>query len=374
MVTPLSLTILVAAFPPDRRGTVVGMLGGIAGLAIAGGPLIGGAVIEGFDWHWIFWLNVPVGLVLIGLSRIRLPESHGPATRLDPFAVLLVSGGAVLIVWGLVQAGNVGWDSSQTFAALGLALVLMVGFVLWECRVAEPMLPIRLFRIPTFLAAIITGFLMMAAQFSAAFLITRYLQVTLGYGPLAAGLRFLPMTATPLVVAPVAGVLSDRIGARPLMATGMLLQALGLAWFALVAVSGTGYAHLILPMLVAGVGVSMPLATVGSTALSAVAPTDMGKASGANSTVLTFRGAFGIAVVTAVFAAHGYVGTPASSFVGFRPALAFAAGLASVGALTALGVGKRRIRLQTDTPIEVVNEADHLKNRHRAHRSSPCGS
>jgi EmrB/QacA subfamily drug resistance transporter len=341
MVTPLSLTILTTSVPPERRATAVGIQGGVAGLAIASGPLIGGAVIQGLDWHWIFWLNVPVGLVLIGLSLMRLPESRGPATRLDPLAVALVSGGAVGIVWGLVQAGSAGWSSLQALAALGLGIALMLGFVAWERRAPQPMLPLRLFHSSTFDAAITTGFLMMGAQFSSAFLITQYLQLALGFGPLAAGLSFLPMTATPLVVAPVAGLLSNRVGPRLLMATGMLLQALGLAWFAVVASTGAGYAPLMLPLLVAGVGVSMPFATVGNTAVSAVSPADMGKASGANSTVLTLGGTFGIAVVTAVFAAHGHVGTPAGFIAGFRPALGLAAVFALLGALSALAVGRR---------------------------------
>ena len=341
MVTPLSLTILTTAVPQERRAAAVGMQGGVAGLAIAGGPLIGGAVIQGLDWHWIFWLNVPIGLVLIGLSLARLPESRGPATQLDPLAVALVSGGAVGIVWGLVQAGAAGWGNPQTLAGLSLGIALMVGFVAWERRAPQPMLPLRLFRSSTFDAAIATGFLMMGALFSAAFLITQYLQLVLGYAPLATGLSFLPMTATPLVVAPVAGVLSSRVGPRPLMATGMLLQALGLAWFALAASAGAGYAPLMLPLLVAGVGVSMPFATVGNTAVSAVSPADMGKASGANSMVLTLGGALGIAVVTAVFAAHGQVGTPAGFIAGLRPALVVAAALALLGALSALAVGRR---------------------------------
>jgi MFS family permease len=218
----------------------------------------------------------------------------------------------------------------------------MISFVTWERRAPEPMLPLRLFRSSTFDAAVTTGFLMMGAQFSAAFLITQYLQLALGNGPLAAGLRFLPMTATPLVVAPIAGRLSDRIGSRPLMIAGMLLQGLGLAWFVVAAGAGMGYGSLILPLLVAGVGVSTPFATVGNTAVSAVAPADMGKASGANSTLLTLGGAFGIAAVTAVFAAHSRVGTPAGFIAGFRPALALAATIAVLGALSALATGGRQ--------------------------------
>lgn len=355
MVTPLSLTILATAFPPERRGAVVGILGGIAGLAIAGGPLIGGAVIEGVDWHWIFWLNVPVGLVLITLSLFRLPESYGPSTRLDPLAVLLASGGAMGIIWGLVRAGDLGWESLQVLAAVGLGGALMLGFVVWERRAPQPMLPLRLFRSRTFDAAITTGFLMMAAQFSAAFLITQYLQLARGDAPLVAGLHFLPMTATPLIVAPFAGSLSDRVGSRPLMAVGMFLEAVGLVWFALTASVGVGYGELILPLLVAGVGVSMPFATVGSAVLGAVLPADMGKASGANSTVLTFGGAFGVAVVTAVFTAHGHVGTPASFVEGLRPALMLAASLASLGTLTALAVSGR---VQREAQVTTLHDTE----------------
>jgi len=369
MVTPLSLTILTSAVAPARRGMAVGIQGGITGLAIAGGPLVGGAVIQGFDWHWIFWLNVPVGLTLIALSLLLLPESRGPATRLDPLAVALVTGGAVGIVWALVRSGELGWSSPQPLAALTVGIALMLAFILWERRVSDPMLPLRLFRSPTFDAAIATGFLMMGAQFSAAFLITQYLQIALGYSPFAAGLRFLPMTATPLLVAPLAGLLSDRFGPRPLMATGMVLQALGLAWFALAAGS-TGYGSLILPLLVAGIGVSMPFATVGSTVVSAVAHSDMGKASGANSTVLTLGGAFGIAIVTAVFHGHGNLGTPASFIDGFRPALALAAGLASLGALTALAVSRRRMPAGIESPISRLQEADHRISPRPVHSSS----
>lgn len=353
MVTPLSLTILSTAIPAERRGRAVGMLGGISGLAIASGPLIGGAVIQGFDWHWIFWLNVPIGLVLIGLSLVRLPESHGAATRVDPVALVLMSGGAVSIVAGLGTAGARGWSSPQVLASLGLGIVLVIAFVAWERRTQESLLPLRLFRNQTFDAALTTGFLMMGAQFSAAFLITQYLQLALGYTPLTAGLCFLPMTATPLVVAPIAGLLSDRVGPRPLMATGLCLQASGLAWFALIAVAGGGYGQVIVPLLVAGIGVSMPFATVGNTAVSAVAPADMGKASGANSMVLTFGGAFGIAVATAVFTAHGSMGTPIGFVAGFRPALALAAGLAALGGISALAVGKRRQVAAQREPVEL---------------------
>jgi len=346
IVMPLSLTILTAAFPPERRGAIVGMWGGIAGLAVASGPLVGGAITQGLDWHWIFWVNVPIGLVASALSVVRLAESHGPATRLDLPAVVLVSGGASGIVWGLVRANEVGWGSPQTIVALSLGLLLLVSFVVWERRAPEPMLPLRLFASLRFAAANATGFLQSAALLGAVFLAAQYFQFVLGFSPLGTGVRFLPWTATPILVAPAAGMLSDRIGQRPIMVAGMLLQSVGLTWFALVAATGVGYQQLVLPLLVAGVGVSMAMATTPTAVLSAVAPRDMGKAAGVNSTLQRFGGAFGIAVASAVFAANGHLGTAASFDAGFRPALTVAAGLSLLGALTALAVGSRR-RLPT---------------------------
>jgi len=342
IVTPLSLTILTAAFPAERRGAVIGIWGGIAGLAVAAGPVIGGAVTEGLSWHWIFWVNVPIGLVAAVLSATRLAESHGPATRLDLPGVGLVSAGAIGIVWGLVRANDAGWGSPEVVAALGLGLVLMAGFLVWERRVSDPMLPPRLFRIPAFVAGSATAFLMTGALFSAVFLTSQYFQLALGFSPLGTGVRVLPWTATALVVAPLAGALSDRIGTRPLMVAGMLLQAAGLGWFALRASSGVAYAQIVLPLVIAGVGVSMVLPTTPTAVLSAVAPPDIGKASGVNNTLQRFGGAFGVAVVSAVFAANGHLGTAVGVAAGFPPALAVSAVLSVIGAMSALAVASRR--------------------------------
>ncbi len=359
MIMPLSLTILTAAFPVERRGAVVGIWGGIAGLAVASGPLIGGAVTQGLDWHWIFWVNIPIGVATAVLSTLRLIESRGPATRLDLPAVGLVSGGATGIVWGLVRANEVGWGSPEIVAALSLGILLLAGFVAWERRAREPMLPLRLFGRPTFVAAIATGFLMTASLQAAVFLVSQYFQFALGYSPLGAGLHLLPWTATPLVVAPAAGMLSDRIGQRPLMVIGMLLQGIGLGWIALVVTASLGYGQLVIPFLLAGVGASMVLATSSTAALGAVAPPDMGKASGANSTLQRFGGVFGIAVGSAVFAANGHLGTALAFTAGLRPALAVAAGLSILGALSALAIGNRRrvpVTAQPEAPgVAVLN-------------------
>jgi len=341
LLAPTSLTILAAAFPVERRGAIVGIWGGLGGLAIAAGPLVGGAVTQGLSWHWIFWVNVPIGVLAAALSYLRLGESRGPAARLDVPAVALVSGGALGIVYGLVRASELGWSNPLIVGTVVAGIVLMAGFAAWERRAPEPMLPPRLFRSRAFVAANATTFLTSASLLGAAFLISQYLQVVQGNSPLAAGLRFLPMTATPLVVAPMAGTLSDRVGRRPVMVAGLILLAAGLVWFAVVATAGAGYSQLVLPLIITGAGVSMPFATAPSATLSAVSPADMGRASGANGTFQRFGGAFGIAVATAVFAAHGQLGTAAGFADGMRAALLGAAVLALIGATSALAVSRR---------------------------------
>jgi len=342
LITPLSLTILASAFPAERRGTVVGIQGAIGGLAIAGGPLVGGAVVQGLDWHWIFWLNVPVGLAAAALAMSRLLESRGPVARLDLAGAALATTGAVALAWGLVRTTDVGWGSAQVIGALIVAAMLIAGFLAWERRASEPMLPLRLLRNPAFAAANATGFLMFASITSAAFLMAQYFQLGLGYSPMATGLRFLPWTLTPLLIAPAAGALADKIGSRPLMVLGLAMQGAGLSWVALGATSTASYGGFVLPLIIAGIGISMAVPTVPTTALSTVPSADMGKASGVQNTLQRFGSVFGVAIVAAVFSANGHLGSPATLIPGFRPALAAAAGMSAAGALTALFTGTRR--------------------------------
>jgi EmrB/QacA subfamily drug resistance transporter len=341
LIMPLSLTILTAAFPPERRGTIVGLWGGIGGLAVALGPVIGGAVTQGFDWHWIFWVNVPIGLFGAVFSLTRLPESRGPATTLDPLGVVLSAGGSTAIVYGLVRASEIGWSSLEAIAIVAAGVALFALFVLWEARAAAPMLPLRLFRSRSFTAGAATAFLQAGALTSAAFLAAQYFQIALRYSPLDAGLRFLPWTMTPMFVAPIAGALSDRIGRRRVLATGMALQGIGLAAIAALGTLDVSYVTLVVPFIVAGVGVSMAIPTSSTAMLSAVAPSDIGKAAGVNSTVQRVGSAFAIAAAIAVFSTSGSLSSPSAFVSGFGPALGFSAGLSLIGAVTALAVSSR---------------------------------
>jgi len=358
MVMPLSLTILVAAFPPERRGAIVGIWGALGGLGVAGGPLVGGAVTQGLDWHWIFWLNVPIGVVAMLLSLLRLPETRGPATRLDLIAVALVGGGATGIVWGLIRAGDIGWTATEVLAALVVGLALLAAFIVWEARASEPMLPLRLFRSRAFTASIATGFFLSGSIFSAAFLVAQFFQIGLGYSPLESGLRVLPWTATPFFIAPIGGALSDRIGRRPLLFIGLALQAAALAWLAGIASTTTEYGLMLAPLVLAGIGVSLALPVAPTAVLGSVSPSDVGKASGVNGTMQRFGSAFAIAIASAVFAANGQLSSAAAFTAGFRPALTVVAALSLLGALTALAISREPSAARVPVPVASATAAE----------------
>jgi EmrB/QacA subfamily drug resistance transporter len=346
IIMPLGLTLLTSAFPIERRGAVVGIWGGVAGLAVASGPLIGGAVTQGLNWHWIFWVNVPIGILALAGARLRLTDSRGPASRLDLPALVLIATGVGALTWGLVQAGQAGWGSALAGLAVGAAAI--VAFLAWERRVPEPMIPLGLFRSASFSAAVATQFLMAAAIYSAAFLTSQFFQFALGASPLGTGLRFLPWTATPMVVAPIAGALFDKIGARPLIVPGLLMQAAGFGWIVYLAARSSGYASYIVPFLIAGVGISMALPSVSAAGLNAVSPRLLGKAAGVMNTMQQFGAVFGVAVATTVFNAHGSLASATAITSGYRPALAVSAGLSVLGACAALAL--RRTPRSTRSP------------------------
>jgi EmrB/QacA subfamily drug resistance transporter len=338
IVVPLTLTLLSAAVPADRRGVALGAWGAVSGLAVALGPIVGGAIVEGISWHWIFWLNVPIGIALLPLAWARLTESHGPYDRLDLPGLGLASAGLLSLVWGVIEGNSRGWGDPVIVAAIGLGVLLLIGFVLWERRAPAPMLPMRFFRSRAFSLANLSSLLMYFGMFGSVFLLSQFLQTVQGYSPFQAGLRVLPWTLAPIFVAPIAGAMSDRVGGGILMGLGLSMQAIGLAWLGLVATPTVDYAVLVVPFILSGVGMGLFFAPVANVVLSAVRPEEEGQASGANNAIREVGGVFGVAVLTAIFLLQGQPTSPQAFVDGLRPATLVGALFVAVGAVAAFGI------------------------------------
>jgi EmrB/QacA subfamily drug resistance transporter len=342
IVTPLTLTLISAAFPAEKRGAAIGLWGGIAGLAVAAGPVVGGAVVSGIDWHWIFWANVPIGIALIPAARTKLSESFGPQPHLDLRGLALALIGALCITWGLVRADVAGWSSVEVVATLTAGLILIAAFISWQRRAEHPMVAPALFRARGFAAANGVSFFMYAGLFGALFLMSQLLQTGLGYSPFEAGLRLLPWTVPPMIIAPLAGALADRYGNRPFMILGLGLQAAGYAWIASMVATQMGYLELGFAFTVAGIGTSFCFPTVANAVMGSVPPAQAGVASGTNSAMRELGGVFGVAILASVFASHGGYATSHAFVAGFTPAIWVAVGLSSLGLVAAAFTGTRR--------------------------------
>lgn len=342
IVTPLTLTLLSAAVPAERRGAALGVWGAASGIAVATGPLIGGTLTEHFSWQWIFWVNVPLGLALIPLALLRLDESHGPNPSLDLVGTVLASGGLFGIVYALVRGNADGWTSVPVLGGFLAGTALLVGFVLYELRAKHPMLPMRLFRHRSFSAINAASLLMLLGMFGSIFLLSQYLQTVGGYSPMEAGVRMLPWTAMPMIAGPLAGALSDRIGGAPVVTVGMALNAVGLGLWALAVEPHVSYTHLLPALIVCGIGMGMFFAPSANLVMSTVRPEEQGIASGANNAIREVGGAVGVASLAAVFSAQGGYGS-ASLFVdGLIPALWVGAGAVALAAALALLMPRRR--------------------------------
>ncbi|WP_030567218.1 MFS transporter [Streptomyces aureocirculatus] len=335
IMMPLTLTLLTAAVPADKRGMAYGIWGAVNGLAVASGPLIGGALTEHVSWQWIFWLNVPLGLALLPLARIRLNESYGTGARLDSTGTLLASGGLFGIVYALIRGNIDGWSSAPVLTGLIAGGALLVGFVLHGVRGKNPMLPMRLFRNRAFSAINAASLLMFAGMFGSIFLLSQFLQGVLGYSPTEAGLRMLPWTGMPMIVAPIAGYLSDRVGSRPVVTVGLALQAVGLGWFAVVLSPDVSYAAQLPALILSGIGMALYFAPAASLVMASVRPAEQGIASGANNALREVGGALGIAVLASVFSAQGGYGSPRAFVDGLVPALWVGAGVVGLAAVAA---------------------------------------
>jgi EmrB/QacA subfamily drug resistance transporter len=345
MVAPLTLTLLSEAFPQDRRGVALGIWSGISGLGVAIGPLVGGAVVEGLSWQWIFWINVPVGLALVPLAARRLAESHGPARGLDLPGVALASAGLLGVVYGIVRGNALGWGSAGILVPVAAGLALLAAFVAYESKAKEPVLPMRFFRSRGFAATSGVSIAMTFGIFGSIFLLAQFFQTVQGYSPLEAGLRTLPWTGMPMLVAPIAGLLSDRIGSRPLMSAGLALQAVTLLWLSSTMAVDQPYSELIVPFVLGGTGMALVFAPAANAVLRAVRPHEAGQASGANNALRELGGVMGVAVLAAVFTANGGYESPQAFVDGVVPALHVGAGVLIAGALIALlipGIGRER--------------------------------
>jgi EmrB/QacA subfamily drug resistance transporter len=344
IVMPLTLTILSSAVPAARRGIALGAWAGISGLAIAFGPLVGGAVVSGISWHWIFWLNVPIGLVLLPLALLRLDETHGPASRIDLPGLVLASSGLFGIVWALVRGNGVGWGSPEIVGSFAAGALLVAAFIAWERRAKAPMLPMRFFRDRTFALANVSSLFMSFGMFGSIFLLAQFFQTVQGYSPLASGLRILPWTAMPMIVAPIAGAFSDRIGGQKLMGMGLALQATGLAWIAAVSTPSTPYIDLVAPFTLSGIGMALFFAPVANVVLSSVRPEEEGQASGANGAIRELGGVLGVAVISSIFAHYGGYRTGQSFTNGMVPGVYVGAAVVALGSLAAFSIRRPRRR------------------------------
>jgi EmrB/QacA subfamily drug resistance transporter len=349
MIMPLALTLLNAVFPPERRGWATGVYGSVTSLAVVLGPVLGGAVTQGLAWPWIFWINVPIALLAAPLVISRVPESRGAATRVDGAGLLLGGIAATGLVWALVRGNDAGWASAETVGAAALGVAALGAFVAWERRAPAPMLPLRLFRSRSFSAGNAAMFFLSATVTGAIFFTAQLFQVGQGFGPLAAGLRLLPWGILPMVLAPYAGALADRMGARALIVTGTLAFTAGISALALAAAPHASYLALVGPILLSGAGLGVAIPAITRSAVSLVAPADLARASGAFSTLRQLGGAFGVAIGGAVFAATGGYASAARYVDGYTPAVLIAATLA-LGATAAGLTLPRAVEAAPATP------------------------
>ncbi|MFE7802410.1 MFS transporter [Nocardia sp. NPDC057440] len=334
-VMPLSLTLLSSAVPEKMRSAAIGIWGGISGLGVALGPLIGGAVVEGLSWHWIFWLNVPLGVLVLPFAARVLDESYGGKRRLDPLGLVLSASGVLAVVWGVVHGADDGWTSAGVLSALLGGAVLLGCLIAWELKTPDPMLPLRLFRSRAFRVSNTTVFTFSVGVFGSIFLLAQYFQVVQGYGPLQSGIRTMPWTLAPMVVAPLAGLIVDRVGARTLLATGQAALAVALAWMAAISTVDASYGSFIGPFLLGGIGMGLTFAPGATVVMASAAPEDRAMASGTNNTIREVGVAMGVAVLASVFASHGSYLSPQSFVDGMVPAVWVGAGVVAVGAVVA---------------------------------------
>ncbi len=335
IATPLTLTLLADAFPPAQRGVALGIWSGVSGIAVALGPLVGGAVIQLSSWQWIFWINVPIGVLLVPFAAARLTESHGPARQLDLRGLILASAGLFGIVYGLVRSQSLGWGQAEIIIPMVLGGVLVVAFIAQELRTPDPMLPMRFFADRGFAVTNVVSLAMYFGMFGSIFFLSQFLQNVLHNSPLEAGVKLLVWTGATMIVSPLAGYFSERLGSRLFMVAGLGLQAVALGWLASIASTSTSYTSMLAPFVLAGAGMALVFAPAANAVLSAVRTDEAGQASGATNAIRELGGVLGIAVLATVFTSSGSYASPEAYVQGLTPALWVGVAVLAAGALVA---------------------------------------
>jgi len=338
VVTPLTLTLLAEAFPSERRGMAIGVWSGVSGIAVALGPLVGGAVVQSLTWHWIFWINVPIGIILAPLAARWLSESRGPYGKLDLPGLALASTGLFGVVFGLVRAQSLGWSSPSILAALIAGLALLAAFVVFERRTPEPMLPMSFFAERSFAVTNVASLTMYFGMFGSIFFLSQYMQNVLHNSPFQAGLKLLVWTGGTMIVAPLAGVFSERFGSRLFMFAGLSLQAGALAWLNAMTSTHLAYSRMLVPFFMAGAGMALVFAPSANAVLASVRAEQAGQASGANNAIREVGGVLGVAVLATVFTGSGGYSSPQAFVDGLIPAIWVGVAVLGVGALVVLAL------------------------------------
>jgi EmrB/QacA subfamily drug resistance transporter len=355
MMFATSLALIAEAFQGRDRGVAFGIYGGVIGAAVAVGPVIGGLITSGIGWEWIFYVNVPIGIAAVFLTLTRVQESRDEnAGSVDWPGLVTFSGALFLLVFALVEGNEKGWGSTRIVSFLIVAAALMAAFLVIESRRKRPMLDLQLFRKPAFTGASITAFAVSSSMFAMFLYLTLYIQDVLGYGPLQAGLRFLPITLLTFFVAPLSGRLSVRVPIRVLLGVGLLLVSGGL--LAMSAVSASSSWTVLVPgFLIAGAGIGVINPPLASTAVGVVHHTRSGMASGINNTFRQVGIATGIAGLGAIFQHQvtGHTLSSLSSSAGGRGVITAAHGHLN-GALVSGGVSS--FSKQLPAPARAVLE------------------
>jgi EmrB/QacA subfamily drug resistance transporter len=350
-VMPIAMALLSAAFGREERAKALGIFSGVTGLGLIAGPIVGGAVAQGLAWQWLFWINVPIGIVVFAMIWRQIGESFGAAAALDPFGLGLVTLAALGVAWGLMRGNQVGWASTEVLVVLAGGLLLIPAFILREMHTCDPMLPLRFFRSRAFSVGILTSFLFYGSLYGVLFFIAQFFQNVMGYRPLEAGLRLLPWTATLVVFAPLGGALVNRLGERTVVVVGLLMDVAGLMYVATIASPDVTYIALVGPLVLAGAGVSLAMPAAQHAVLSAVAPAEIGKASGIFNMFRFLGATAGIAANAAIFIAKSHGVTAPDFSAGFVAAVFLSTAFAFLAALAGLFLPARRAKQRSTNPL-----------------------